>query len=154
MADRFTREKRSEIMSHIRGRDTSPEKLIRGLLHAQGYRFSLCSKRIPGSPDIVLSRHRKVVFVHGCFWHGHKGCTRASLPSTNVRFWTRKVTGNIARDARVRMEVRKLGWKSLVIWQCRTRNRKAWGERLVHFLRQDNKASNGVRQASNAEKTQ
>ncbi len=135
MADRFTRKERSEIMSRIRGRDTTPEKSIRSLLHTRGYRFSLCSKRLPGCPDIVLARHRRVVFIHGCFWHGHKDCPRSPLPSTNVQFWKKKITGNIARDARVRTEIRKLGWKLLVIWQCQIKKRKMMEQRLTCFLR-------------------
>ena len=136
MTDQFTQKERSVIMSRIRGKDTAPEKLIRGLLRAQGYRFSLYSKRLPGCPDIVLSKRRRVVFIHGCFWHGHKGCRRASLPSTNKRFWIRKITGNVARDVRVRSEIRKLGWKSLVIWQCQIKKRKMLERRLEHFLLQ------------------
>lgn len=139
MTDQFTREKRSKIMSRVRGRDTGPEKLIRSLLRERGYRFSLYSKRLPGCPDIVLPRRRKAVFIHGCFWHGHKGCARASLPSTNVRFWREKIAGNVARDARVRSEIRKLSWKPLVIWQCRMRDRKTLEQRLVRFLVQSGK---------------
>lgn len=144
MTDQFTQKERSVIMSRIRGKDTAPEKLIRGLLRAQGYRFSLYSKRLPGCPDIVLSKRRRVVFIHGCFWHGHKGCRRASLPSTNKRFWIRKITGNTARDVRIRAEIRKLGWKSLVIWQCQIKKRKMLERRLTRFLDHIEKASNGA----------
>src|SRR5688572_2860168 len=101
MADTFTKAKRSEIMSHIGGKDTAPELLVRRLLHALGFRFRLHRTDLPGKPDIVLPRHRKVVLIHGCFWHSHSGCPRAALPTTNGEFWRKKIGDNQARDRRV-----------------------------------------------------
>jgi len=93
--DQFSATKRSEIMSRIKGADTSVEIRVRSLLHSLGYRFRLHARDLPGKPDIVLAKHRSVVFVHGCFWHGHKACRRASIPQTNKEFWSRKIEGNI-----------------------------------------------------------
>jgi len=133
-------------MARIRGRDTGPEKLIRRLLRSLGYRFGLHARRLPGRPDVVLSKQRKAVFVHGCFWHGHAGCVRASRPATNVGFWTRKITGNMARDVRVTRELKKLGWKSLVVWQCQTKHREVLERRLKRFLNDDTNATKRTRQ--------
>src|SRR5438128_12503853 len=104
-------------MSRVRDRDTQPEKVVRSLLHSLGYRLRMHRRGLPGSPDIVLPRYRAIIFVHGCFWHGHKGCSRASRPTTNVDFWNRKIDGNIMRDEKTLGELKKLGWNALVIWQ-------------------------------------
>src|SRR4051794_41747802 len=122
MADVFTPQKRSEIMSRISGKDTAPEIRVRRLLHAFGFRFRLHRSDLPGKPDIVLPRHRKIVLIHGCFWHGHPSCPRAALPTTNTVFWERKIGGNMKRDRKVRRELRSLGWKVLVLWQCQLKN--------------------------------
>src|SRR5256712_6187240 len=98
MADVFDHDKRSRIMAAIKGKNTTPEKIVRSLLHQMGYRFRLHQRTLPGVPDIVLPIHKKVIFVHGCFWHGHSGCKRASLPKTNKSFWRKKILGNKARD--------------------------------------------------------
>lgn len=116
--DVFTAEKRSQIMSHIRGYDTKPELLVRSIVHRLGYRFRLHVEDLPGSPDIVLPKHKKVIFIHGCFWHGHKGCKRSQRPSTNVIFWQDKLDKNVDRDKRTQKELRRLGWRYLIIWQC------------------------------------
>src|SRR6266850_1135769 len=100
MADVFTPEKRSAIMSRIKGENTRPEILVRKIVHSLGYRFRLHSNTLPGKPDLVLPRHEKIIFVHGCFWHGHVRCSRSALPSTNVQFWQKKILGNKSRDAR------------------------------------------------------
>ena len=94
MPDVFSKSKRSEIMSHIGQKDTQPEIVVRKMLHRMGYRFRLHRKDLPGKPDIVLPKYRKVIFVHGCFWHGHEGCPRAALPETNREFWEQKVEKN------------------------------------------------------------
>lgn len=122
-------------MSRVKGRDTRPEKLVRSLLHRMGYRFRLHRKDLPGKPDVVLPRHRKIVFVHGCFWHGHEGCRRASRPKSNVEFWNRKLDANIARDAGTQRELESSGWEVLTVWQCETRDVAALLERLERFLR-------------------
>jgi len=136
MTDRFTRKERSAIMSRIHGANTEPEKIVRSLLHSMGYRFRLHVRKLPGNPDIVLPRHHKIVFVHGCFWHGHKRCARAGRPATRVAFWNRKIDGNMLRDATVYKRLRALGWKVFVIWQCEMKKAKrpALTVRLRRFL--------------------
>src|SRR5258708_13596929 len=109
-------------MSRISGKDTKPEVLVRKYLFSQGFRFRKNVKDLNGKPDIVLPKHKSVVFVHGCFWHGHKACRRASIPQTNREFWIRKIGGNIERDKRWVKELRELGWKVLVVWQCPTKS--------------------------------
>lgn len=135
MADVFPKEKRSDIMSRIRSQNTKPEILVRKLLHRMGYRFRLRRKDLPGCPDIALPRHRKVVFVHGCFWHGHEGCRRSKRPTTNTEFWNRKIDGNLARDAKTQADLTALGWSVLVVWQCEIRDKGALQERLRAFMR-------------------
>jgi len=134
VTDRFDRKKRSEIMSHIQGKDTKPEKLVRSLLHRMGYRFRLHVDSLPGKPDIVLQRHKKVIFVNGCFWHGHKSCKRASCPQSNAEFWNQKIKSNIARDRKTRKDLQLQGWAVLVIWQCQTKNLTALQNRLAEFM--------------------
>jgi DNA mismatch endonuclease, patch repair protein len=107
-------------MSRIRGRDTAPEKAVRSALHTHGFRFSLIRKDLPGKPDIVLPKYRAVVFVHGCFWHRHKGCKNATTPTANAKFWADKFTGNVERDAHKSGELRRLGWRVFVVWECET----------------------------------
>ena len=134
MVDVFTPEKRSTIMASIKGGNTKPEVLVRRLLHSVGYRFRLHSDKLPGKPDIVLTKHRKIILVHGCFWHAHTGCRRAKLPSTNVRFWREKIERNQARDRRVIRKLRRMGWGVMVVWQCQTANVDRLTRRLLHFL--------------------
>lgn len=104
------------------------------MLHRMGYRFRLYRRDLPGSPDIVLPKHRKVVFVHGCFWHGHKRCKKASRPSTRVEFWNKKIDENIRRDERICKELKAAGWKVLVVWQCKTRKPDKLPQKLEKFL--------------------
>jgi DNA mismatch endonuclease (patch repair protein) len=105
-------------MSRIRGRDTKPELAVRSVLHRLGYRFRLHVSDLPGRPDIVLPRHRTVVLVHGCFWHRHAGCRFCYVPKTRADFWRRKFEGNVERDRVVRRELRKIGWRVMVVWEC------------------------------------
>jgi DNA mismatch endonuclease (patch repair protein) len=133
VADKFTPEERSRIMARVKGRDTKPERIVRRLLHALGYRFRLHRKDLPGKPDIVLPKHKKVVYVHGCFWHGHS-CPRAARPTSNVEFWNKKIDGNIARDAAAQQDLLKLGWQYLVVWQCDIRDLNGLTLKLEHFL--------------------
>ena len=118
MSDTLEAPERSALMSRIRGRDTKPELVVRSLLHRMGYRFRLCRRDLPGSPDIVLPRHGAVVFVHGCFWHRHKGCKGATTPKSNVGFWQDKFAANVERDKRNQRDLRCLGWKVVVVWEC------------------------------------
>jgi DNA mismatch endonuclease (patch repair protein) len=110
--------KRSEIMSHIRGKNTKPELLIRSLLHRSGFRFRIHRRDLPGCPDIVLPKYKTIIFVHGCFWHQHPGCRKATIPETNKDFWTEKLTKNTTRDFLICNELKKQGWKTIIVWQC------------------------------------
>lgn len=123
--DIVTAEERSAMMSRIRGRDTKPERLVRRLAHRLGYRFRLHRRDLPGAPDLVFPGRRKVVFIHGCFWHQHPGCRFAYKPKSNVEFWQKKFASNIERDARALRELQELGWSSLIIWECQTSDLEA-----------------------------
>lgn len=121
MTDVFTPEKRSEVMSRIRGRDTKPELALRSMLHRLGYRFTVNApnnRQLPGRPDVVLPKYRTVIFVHGCFWHGHEHCEDFRLPATRREWWTAKIEANRARDARHEAALRELGWHVVTIWAC------------------------------------
>jgi DNA mismatch endonuclease (patch repair protein) len=133
--DKISSEKRSRNMAQVKGKNTKPEKLVRSLLHKMGYRFRLCVKKIPGNPDIVLPRHQAVIFVHGCFWHGHADCKRATIPATNTEFWLIKITGNKERDKRNIAALENLGYRCLTIWQCEMQDIGALKQRLTAFLR-------------------
>lgn len=135
MADCFTKTRRSEIMASIRSCNTSPEKNVRSLIHRLGYRFRLHQHRLPGTPDIVLPRLRKIVLVHGCFWHKHQDCPKSRLPKTNTDFWANKQDRNALRDRDVVLELRSLGWETLIVWQCELRKIEHLERRLKHFLK-------------------
>ena len=135
MSDTVEREQRSRIMSRVGGKNTKPELHVRFLLHRMGFRFRLHRRDLPGRPDIVLPRHRKVIFVHGCFWHGHEGCRRSARPTSNVDFWNRKLDRNIERDRKAVDDLRSLGWKTLIVWECETKNLDVLTRRLEAFLR-------------------
>ena len=111
-------------MSRIRGKDTKPEKIVRSVLHKDGYRFRLNRKDLPGKPDIVLPKYQSVVFVHGCFWHRHPRCKYAYNPKSRIKFWQMKFSENVKRDKLVRKELRKMGWKVIVVWECELKNDK------------------------------
>lgn len=116
--DVFTPERRSWVMRRVGTKDTRPERVVRSALHSLGYRFRLHPKALPGKPDIVLPRHRKIILVHGCFWHGHPGCRAAARPTTNVGFWNEKLDANISRDQEQMTKLERLEWKVLVLWEC------------------------------------
>jgi len=118
MADRLNRTRRSWNMSRIKDRDTGPERIVRSLLHRMGYRFRLHGKKLPGRPDIVLPKHQTVVFVHGCFWHSHRGCKNATVPKTRRTWWQTKLEGNEKRDRRNQAALKRAGWKVVVVWEC------------------------------------
>lgn len=135
MVDRITAAHRSWNMSRIRGRDTKPEIRVRSILHRMGYRFRICRADLPGRPDIVLPKHRTVVFVHGCFWHRHKGCRFAYTPKSRPEFWSRKFEANVKRDRVVNKQLRRLGWKVVTIWSCALSNPEALRESLSAIAR-------------------
>ena len=133
MADRLTPEARSALMARIGGKDTQPERAVRRLLHAMGFRFRLHRRDLPGTPDIVLPGRRKAIFVHGCFWHGHD-CGRARLPKTRLHYWGPKIAANRARDARKTAALRRAGWSVAAVWECQLRKPAVLERRLARFL--------------------
>ena len=116
--DILTLEQRSLRMSTVRQRDTAPERIVRSFLHRQGFRFTLNRADLPGKPDIVLPKYKTVVFVHGCFWHRHNKCKRATTPTTNQSSWLDKFRTNVARDKKVSDALKKAGWRVMIIWEC------------------------------------
>jgi DNA mismatch endonuclease (patch repair protein) len=121
-------------MQAVKSKNTSPELLVRRLLHARGYRYRLHRSDLPGNPDIVFFRQKKVLFIHGCFWHGHD-CARGSrIPKTNTEYWTAKVSRNRSRDAKVRKRLQSDRWKVLTLWECELRNEVAILKKLERFL--------------------
>lgn len=134
MTDTLTKAERSQLMSKIRGKNTGPERMVRSLLHRAGYRFRLHVKDLPGKPDIVLPRHGAVVLVHGCFWHRHKGCRGATTPKTHRKFWAEKFARNVANDQRHLRQLRRLGWRVLVVWECQLKYPDRVLARLRRFL--------------------
>jgi DNA mismatch endonuclease, patch repair protein len=133
--DRLTPERRSALMRNVKSRDTTPERTVRSLLHRLGYRFRLQKKDLPGTPDIVLPRHRSVVLVNGCYWHGHS-CRNGRLPKSRLDFWGPKIRANRQRDRRNLRDLSTAGWRVLVIWQCEVKQEKALRKRLLAFLRE------------------
>lgn len=131
MADIYDHKKRSEIMGRVRATDTKPENRVRQIAHSLGYRFRLYRDDLPGKPDLVFPRHGKVIFVHGCFWHGHKGCRKAKRPATNSVFWDQKLSRNMERDRQNIIALKEAGWESLIIWECETRDRERV-EQMIH----------------------
>jgi DNA mismatch endonuclease (patch repair protein) len=119
MTDRLSKEKRSWLMSRVRGSNTFPERLVERFLRRHGIRFRRHDRRLPGTPDIIVPQFNVAIFVNGCFWHGHKGCRRSKLPSTRRKFWADKIRGNRKRDERVRRALRRQGWTVLTVWGCR-----------------------------------
>jgi DNA mismatch endonuclease, patch repair protein len=122
-------------MARIRGKNTRPEIAVRRVLHALGLRFRLHRRSLPGCPDIVLPKHRTVVFVQGCFWHGHDGCRRSALPKSNSRFWAEKIRRNRARDVLTGKALRAAGWRVRYVWECQTRDLVRLRRRLSTFFR-------------------
>ena len=118
MVDHLTKEKRSWNMRQIKNRHTKPEVLVRSILHRIGYRFKINDKKLPGKPDIVLPKYKSVIFVHGCFWHRHENCSKATTPKTNRDYWDKKFQRNIDRDKEVKQQLQQLGWYVIVIWEC------------------------------------
>ena len=127
--DRFDDAKRSAIMSAVGGRNTKPEIFVRKLLFSAGYRYRINSTKLIGKPDIVLSKHKVVVFVHGCFWHMHAGCSRSSVPESKREFWEHKLRSNVERDRIVSDSLIALGWRVLIVWECACQKR--WSMKLL-----------------------
>ena len=131
--DTLTQEQRSERMSRVQGKDTKPELCVRRLVHAMGFRYRLHYGRIPGRPDLAFPGRRKVIFVHGCFWHRHRGCNNCTTPTHWREWWLKKLNGNAARDKLHQRALGKLGWRPIVIWECQTEKPKTL-DRLIRKL--------------------
>jgi DNA mismatch endonuclease, patch repair protein len=135
MADKPSPERRSENMRRIKSKDMKPELLVRRLVHGMGYRYRLHRKDMPGKPDLVFGLRRKVIFVHGCFWHQHASCPEGRVPSSNESYWQPKLARNAKRDAENLANLDASGWRTLVIWECETKDAAALRRRLRAFLR-------------------
>ena len=133
MVDTRTPEQRRKIMRSVRTKNTGPEMIVRSLLHSLGYRYRLHRQDLPGRPDLVFPRRRKIVFVHGCFWHGH-GCSKGRLPKSRIEYWGPKITRNKVRDIETTEALQRAGWTVGVVWQCETRDSETLKKRLVDFL--------------------
>lgn len=134
MADRISPEKRSAVMARVRHKDTSPELKVRRLLHGLGYRFRLHGTALPGKPDVVFGKRRKVIFVHGCFWHGHDCRRGAREPKTNAEYWRAKIGRNRERDVLALARLEADGWDNLVVWECALGDQAQLASRLRAFL--------------------
>jgi DNA mismatch endonuclease (patch repair protein) len=121
-------------MARVRGKNSKPEMIVRRLVHGLGYRFRLHVRNLPGTPDVVLGKEHKAIFVHGCFWHRHEGCARTTTPTTRAGFWKTKFAQNVERDARKEKALLALGWQVLVVWECETFTPEALEARLDAFL--------------------
>ncbi|MFA6132853.1 MAG: DNA mismatch endonuclease Vsr [Phycisphaerae bacterium] len=135
MLDRFTQAERSRIMRLVKGKNTEPEITVRKMLHDLGFRFRLYRDDLPGKPDIVLPRWKAVIFVNGCFWHQHAGCSRAARPRSNARFWNRKLDRNVVRDHQNVRRLRADGWRTITLWECRIKDTPALRQKLERFIR-------------------
>jgi len=136
MTDKISKERRSRNMAAIRSRDTKPEMTVRRVVHGMGYRYRLHRKDLPGKPDLVFGPRRKVIFVHGCFWHQHaaKVCLDGRKPKSNTGYWNEKLARNVARDEKNRQMLEDAGWRVLVIWECETCDIPALKQRIREFL--------------------
>jgi len=134
--DKFTEEKRSSIMSHISGRETKPEIVVRKYLFTRGFRYRKNVKSLWGKPDIVLRKYGTVIFIHGCFWHRHEGCPRSKLPDTRKYFWEKKISENVNRDKRNAQVLTKQGWNVITVWQCEINNSEKRETRLEELIKE------------------
>jgi len=134
MVDRISVAQRSQNMRRIKSWDTTPELVVRQLVHRLGYRYRLHGKNLPGKPDLVFGPRRKVIFVHGCFWHQHDQCAAGRKPRSNESYWRPKLERNVARDAQARRSLEAEEWQVLVIWDCETKDRCALEARVREFL--------------------
>lgn len=133
MADIFTKRKRSQIMASISGKETKPEISVRSFLFRQGFRFRKNVKTLIGKPDIVLPKHRTIIFIHGCFWHGHN-CMRGTKPTSNIEFWNSKIQGNIDRDKKTISQLKKNSWRVLTIWDCDLKNKERFDSSMKKLI--------------------
>jgi DNA mismatch endonuclease, patch repair protein len=134
VVDSLSPAERSEIMARVRSKNSRPELAVRKLVFALGYRYRLHAKALPGCPDLVFRPRRRVIFVHGCFWHRHANCALARMPKSRIDFWVKKLEGNRQRDERNKRALARAGWKVLVIWECQLRNTARLEARIRRFL--------------------
>jgi DNA mismatch endonuclease (patch repair protein) len=134
MADHLSPERRSKNMSRISSKDTKPELVVRRLLHGLGYRYRLHRKDLPGKPDLVFTKRKKVIFVHGCFWHQHSECREGRIPGSRLDYWEAKLKRNVERDARHLSDLGEAGWQALILWECEIKDQKTLQKRLQKFL--------------------
>jgi DNA mismatch endonuclease (patch repair protein) len=134
MADKISSARRSEIMSHIRSKGMVPEMRVRRLIHHMGFRYRLHGKNLPGRPDLVFPGRRKVIFVHGCFWHQHANCSISRIPKSNKAYWKTKLAKNVERDKEHQRRLKELGWQVLIIWECTIRDVPQLQNRIRQFL--------------------
>lgn len=134
MPDIYTKSKRSEIMSKISGKNTKPEIKFRKALFARGFRYRTNLNTLPGKPDIVLPKYKTIIFIHGCFWHSHKGCSRSKLPETNMEFWSKKINDNVIRDEKNINALKEIGWNCLIVWQCEISNKNLFDKTLANTI--------------------
>lgn len=130
MADIFSKKKRSQIMASISSKETKPEISVSSFLFKQGLRFRKNVKSLPGKPDIVLPKYHVAVLIHGCFWHGHSNCKKASKPTSNIKFWETKIKNNIQRDKKVKRELNELKWRVITVWECKLKNKKTFDKTM------------------------
>ncbi|MGO9318258.1 MAG: very short patch repair endonuclease [Terracidiphilus sp.] len=134
VTDHVDRKLRSFIMASVHSKNTKPEIAVRKIVHALGYRYRIHERKLPGKPDLVFPSRRKVIFVHGCFWHRHTGCRYTTTPKTRRAFWEAKFSANMDRDRRIRRELRQMDWEVLTVWQCELKKSEKLTERLDEFL--------------------
>jgi DNA mismatch endonuclease (patch repair protein) len=134
MTDSISKARRSANMRAVPSRNTRPEILVRRMAHSLGFRFRLHRPNLPGKPDIAFPAQQKAIFVHGCFWHQHKGCKRATVPKSNRNFWRLKLARNVARDAMQLAAIRKRGWRALVVWECEIKKERRLAAKMRRFL--------------------
>lgn len=132
--DTRSKEKRSQIMAAVRSKHTGPEILVRRFLWSKGMRYRVHVADVPGKPDIVVRRHKLAIFIHGCFWHGHEGCSRGRLPKSRLEYWSAKIDANKSRDDAIADQLNREGWRQLVVWECQLRTQKAASTALPQML--------------------
>lgn len=132
--DKFSKSKRSEIMSQVKGKNTKPEEVVRKFLFSKGFRYRKNDRRYPGKPDIVLPKYKTIIFVNGCFWHQHAGCKSATLPETNYSYWKEKLQRNVARDKIQIAKLKDMGWYVIVLWECEISSKEKREIRLRRLI--------------------
>lgn len=132
--DSLTKEQRSELMAKVKSKNTKPELIVRSITHRMGFRYRLHDKKLPGKPDMVFKKSKKVILINGCFWHRHIGCSRCRMPKSRRSFWKEKFKRNIARDEITKKRISDLGWNYLIIWECELENISALSDKIRTFL--------------------